>query len=198
MLCRIRRYKFVFDLFPYCYATVFISNVIFYHVHKLTPQGAAKLTGIVLYFTREKNAYHSSLPLWKIPRHDVTEIISARAMSIALQSNVHMLYDRTYSRHAIFVSKVAHRIFSVDAFKFIRPHTHTHTHTPRRCVAVELATLWRPQIWPWVPQGTYGISCRWLLHIPRGGSMWHRLGLFRKTGLNPIREIQGSSTGVEI
>jgi hypothetical protein len=76
---------------------------------------------------------------------------------------------------------------------------HTHTHTPRLCVAVELTTLRRPQIWPWLPQVTYGIRCRWFLHIPRGGSMWHRLGLtFRKMQLNRILKIQGSSSGVEI
>ena len=178
-----------------CYATVFISNNIFYHVHKLIPQDAAKLTGIFLYFIRKNNML--------VIRHYLSEkfrvtmwvkiFVLERWHSFAVEC---LLYDRANSRHAIFVSKVARSSFSVDAYKFTCPHTHTHT--PRRCVAVELTTLWRPQIWPWVPQVTYGISRRWLLPIPSGGSMWHRLVLrFRNTELF-ICEIQGFSSGIEI
>jgi hypothetical protein len=67
----------------------------------------------------------------------VAENIYARAMIIAFQTNVYMLHDsRKYFRRVIFVSKVAHRSSSVDAFKIhLSTHTYTHT-TPVRCCRI--------------------------------------------------------------
>lgn len=110
----------------------------FYHVHKLTPQDAATLTGIFLYLIRKNYANHSSRPLWKMPYpwigHEVAENLSARAMRIALQSNVYILHDlveRILDRP--FSSRRSHTV--VCLLTHLNSLVHTYT-TPVRCCRI--------------------------------------------------------------